>query len=39
MVRFQKNQLFFPTGCQMLALDWKALATLATIENPLKKTL
>jgi hypothetical protein len=37
MVRLKKINFFFSTGCQMLALHWKALATLVTIENPLKK--
>jgi hypothetical protein len=38
MVRLKtKKSTFFSTGCQTLAMDWKALATLASIENPLKK--
>jgi hypothetical protein len=38
-VIFKKINLLFLKGCQMSNLDWKALATLAIIENPLKKTL
>jgi len=36
----KKNQLISFTGYyHMSSLDWKALATRATIENPLRKTL